>query len=68
MTESELKDIIRGALSSLEAVHTGREAGLRDVEAELTELLSRQLPGSDHEAILRLIRECVSEARAGGQG
>lgn len=68
MSESELKHIVRGALASLQAARGDRDASLRDIEAELSELLSRQLPGSDREAILRLIRECVIEARAGGQG
>jgi hypothetical protein len=68
MTERELKDIIRSALASLEAVRRDRDPSLCSIEAELTELLSRQLPGSDQEALLHLVRECVSEARAGGQG
>jgi hypothetical protein len=68
MTERELKDIVRGALAALEATRSDREPSLRGIEAELTELLSRQLPGSDQEALLHLVRECVSEARAGGQG
>lgn len=68
MTESELKQIVRGALASLPAESGERDAALSDAEAELTELLLRQLPGSDREAILRLVRECVTEARAGRQG
>lgn len=68
MTESELKQIVRGTLASLPAESGERDAALSSAEAELTELLLRQIPGSDREAILRLVRECVTEARAGGQG
>ncbi len=59
---AELKDAARSVIAAMFAQDKCCDATLSEIEDQLTELLSRQLPGSDREDILAAVRDCVTEA------
>lgn len=62
--ESDLLNAVRHALDVVLGASPDQLSVLARLEMELPNLIGQQYPHSDGDLILRLVRDCVAEARS----